>query len=123
MSGDAEARIVIPEGRQRFTWEHLIPIAQLLIERGHVPITKKQKFGFSSTPGGVECRLTRAFTLDDWDAINERFVVPDNLVYFRGLIRDNANKVDMIGIEEISTVDGVMGPEEWEARERAAGRL
>lgn len=110
MSGNSKGCVVIPAGRQCFTWEHLIPVAQLLIERGHLPLRRKDKSGFFSTPGGVVCHLTRAITPDDWDAVADKFVIPDNLVYFRGLIRDNDNKVDMLGIEEISTSDGLMGP-------------
>lgn len=124
MNESSERRVVIPGGRQRFTWEHLIPVAQVLIERGHLPLRRKDRSGFFSIPGGVVCHLTRAITPDDWKAINENLVIPDNLVYFRGLIRDNDNKVDIIGIEEISTLDGgVLSPDEWETRERAAGRL
>lgn len=122
MSSQPDTREVIPGGRQQFGWEHLIPIAKLLIERGHLPIDEESKFGFGSSQIGTMCALGRKFTDEDWAAINERFVIPANVVYFHGLIRDNANRVDMLGWDEVTCLDGVQPIEVWEARERAAGR-
>lgn len=63
------------------------------------------------------CQLTRTFTEEDWAAINERFVIPDNIVFYHGLIRDNANGVDMLGYDEVISMDGPLPAAEWEARQ------
>lgn len=122
MSSQSDSREVIPGGRQQFGWEHLIPVAKLLIERGHLPIRSDSKFGFHPSSGRTMCSLARRFTEEDWDAINQRFILPDTIVYFHGLIRDNVNRVDMMGREEVTFPDGVQPIDVWEARERAAGR-
>lgn len=122
MNTQPGTREVIPGGPQEFNFEHLIPIAKLLIERGHLPIDEDSKFGFSPTQGGMVCALTRKFSEEDWAAINDRFLLPANVVYFHGLIRDNTNWVDMLGWDEVTCLDGVQPVEVWEERERQTGR-
>jgi hypothetical protein len=111
-------------GGQQFGYAHLIPIAKLPIERGHhLPLHRRSKFGFGSRPGRVVCDLSRTITPDDWAAINERFLLPDNIAYYKGLIRDSANGVDFLGCDEIVCDDGLQPISVWEQREREAGRV
>ena len=114
-------RPVIPEGEQEEVYEHLFPIAALLIERGHVPIENPKEFGFCINPRDVVCQLTRRITAEDWHAINERFVLPDNIGYIQGIIRDIVNWVDIIGFDEIST-DGVVESADDQTRSSGADR-
>jgi hypothetical protein len=116
-------RETIPAGEQEWGYHHLYPIAQLLIERGHNPIDNKEKFGFCPTPGGVVCTLTHRFTEEDWAAINERFVLPDNIRWHNGLIRDTANWIDMMGADTMLSRGEVIPIEAWEERQRARGLL
>jgi hypothetical protein len=99
MSTAPDGREIIPAGEQPAPWyRHLLPIAKFLIEeRGHLPIEKPQKYGFWMTAGGFECHLTRSITEADWQAINQRFVIPENIRYHAGLIRDGVNRIDMVG--------------------------
>lgn len=123
MTRHRETREVVPAGEQESGFRHMIPIARLLIERGHPPIDEDSTFGFNPSPAGMVCALGRMFSSADWDAINERFVIPDNIVYFHGLIRDNTNWVDMMGWDEVVCLDGVQSVDVWEERERQAGRV
>jgi hypothetical protein len=118
VSGERE---VIPAGRQPAPgYRHLLPIARLLIEdRGHMAIDRPEKFGFRQELDGYECHLTRSITAEDWAAVNERFVLPENVVYIFGLIRDQVNNIDMVGHDEMFERDGAVSIEEWEARLRA----
>lgn len=119
MTSTGDSREIIPGGEQPlFSYQHLIPIAKFLIEeRGHMPIERPEKFGFIHA-AGFRCELTRRITDEDWAAINRRFVLPDTIGYGDGLIRDNLNRMDIEGIEEMITEDGVIPIEEWEARQR-----
>jgi hypothetical protein len=123
VSNQADDRRVIPPGKQPRAYRHLFPIAQLLIERGHNPIDCPDKFGFCPTQGGMVCTLTHRFTQEDWNAINERFVVPDNIRWFNGLIRDTANHIDMMGTDEIMSRGELIPIGVWEERRRQSGRL
>lgn len=71
--------------------------------------------------GGLKCHLTHSISEEDWTALNEHFVIPDNIVYMFGRIRDQANKFELIGHEEITDVDGVIPIDVWIERQRAAG--
>jgi hypothetical protein len=108
-------REAIPSGEQPAPWyKHLLPIAKFLIEeRGHMAIEKPEKYGCVYGLGGGKFRLTRRITDDDWAAINERFVMPDNIGFFNGLMRDNDNHVDMMGFDTIGDIPA----EEWEAKQ------
>jgi hypothetical protein len=107
---------VIPAGEQPAPWyKHLLPIAKFLIEeRGHMAIEKPEKYGYVYGLGGGRFRFTRRITDEDWAAINERFVMPNNIGFFHGLIRDNDNHVDMMGFDTIDKLPA----EEWEATQR-----
>ena len=50
-------------------------------------------------------------------------MVPTNIAFFAGIIRDNINGVDIIGYNSVQDIDGVVPIEVWEERERKAGRL
>ena len=119
VTGTGDTREIIPEGEQPlFSYQHLIPIARFLVEeRGHVPLSRPEKFGFVKM-NGFRCRLTRRITDEDWAAINQRFALPDTIGYGDGMIRDNLNRMDIEGYDEIITEDGVIPIEEWEARQR-----
>jgi hypothetical protein len=59
----------------------MVPIAKFLIEeRGHLPVDYPQDgFNANGGPGGFTCYLTREITEADWEAINQRFVTPENI--------------------------------------------
>jgi hypothetical protein len=125
MTAAPDGREIIPAGKQPAPWyHHLEPIAKFLIEeRGHLPIHKPEKHGFHMADDGIECHLTRSITAEDWAAINERFVIPDNIGFMFGyLIRDGVNGIDMLGYDSFVGVDGVEGVEgmETEIRQRDA---
>jgi hypothetical protein len=84
-----------------------------------MPVERPDRFGFTQTGDGYECHLTRKITAEDWAAINERFVVPANVVYMFELIRDQDNNIDMVGHDEVADLDGLFSAEEWEERQRA----
>jgi hypothetical protein len=117
----SDQREVIPSGRQPAPWYlHLIPVARFLIEaRGHMPLERPEKFGFTQDYDGFKCHLSRNITEEDWVAINEHFVVPENLVYFLGRILDQDNSIELIGYDTIDDVDGEIPIEVWEERQRA----
>ncbi len=121
MTSTGDPREAIPSGRQPpFSYEHLFPIAKFLIEeRGHLPLSRPEEFGFVRR-NGFRSQLTRRITDADWAAINQRFALPDTIGYGDGLIRDNLNRMDIEGYDEIITEDGVISIEEWEARQRDA---
>jgi hypothetical protein len=129
MTESRSGREVIPAGEQPwFSFQHLVPIAKFLIqERGHGTLPKEEsvvsfEWGFVRM-NGLRCQLTHRITDEDWAAINERYVMPDNIGYRDGLIRDNVNSIDIEGIEAMVCEDGVVPIEEWEERQRAAGRM
>jgi hypothetical protein len=117
----SDEREVIAAGEQPPPWyKHLLPIARFLIEeRGHMAMDRADRFGFTQEGDGYECHLTRKITVEDWAAINERFVVPANVVYIFELIRDQDNNIDMVGHDEIADIGGVFPAEVWEERQRA----
>jgi hypothetical protein len=121
MSSDQGTRHIIPGGRVQFAWRNLVPIVQLLMERGHPLIYDNGNSGFVSTPGRWICSLGRAITADDWEAINERFALPDTIVFVNSVIRDGINKIDIIGFDEIKAPNGVVSIDEWEEQERREG--
>lgn len=117
MTEAPDDREVIPAGEQEFFFEHLFPIARFLIQRGHLPIEDRRDYGFGGTGGGVVCALTHGLTDEDWAAVNERFVLPDNICFIYRVIRDSANHNDIQGVDFI-THHGVATPiAEWEAEE------
>jgi hypothetical protein len=126
MSTAPEGREIIPPGEQPlFSIEHLLPIAKFLIEeRGHLPIDYPQDYGFNTMAGagGFDCHLTREITQADWDAINQRFIIPDTIWYHLGLIRDGINHMDIMGTDTCVGDHGVEPIENLEAeiRERDA---
>jgi hypothetical protein len=127
MTSINDNREVIPAGEQPFwTWDHLIPIAKFLVqERGHGllpkdPTITSYDWGFMQF-NGLRCQVTRRITDDDWAAINERFVMPDNIGYGDNLIRDNINYIDIEGVERIITVDGPIPVEEYKDYEQKRG--
>lgn len=86
-----------------------------------MPLEEPEEFGFTQDYDGFKCHLTHAITDEDWTAINERFVVPGNVVYVFGRIRDQDNGIELIGHDEIEDVDGVIPIGLWEERQRAEG--
>jgi hypothetical protein len=66
--------------------------------------------------------FSRRITEEDWNALNRRLVLPPNIWFHHGLIRDGENGVDFIGVDEILEVDGPQPAEAWEAKERALDR-
>lgn len=123
MSSDDD-REVIPAGEQeRPLWRHLTPMVRLLVEeRGHLIIMEPNKWGFVGMSGRYECGLTRVITDDDWQALKERFVIPRNIGFFKGLIRDNENGCDIVGTDWILTAGGREHVDTYEAKMRAEGR-
>ena len=122
----SDEREIIPAGEQPAPWFlHLRPITRFLItERGHMPIEEvedPEDWGFTQEMDGFECHLTHGITPEDWAAINERFVIPANVVYMFGLIRDQDNNIDIVGHDEITDRDGVIPIDVWEERQRAEG--
>jgi hypothetical protein len=109
-------REVIPAGEQPGAgYRHLFPIARFLIEeRGHMPLENPDRYGYVYGLGGGRFWFTRRITDEDWAALNERFVIPDNIGFFHGLMRDNDNHLDMMGFDMIDDVPA----EEWEAQQR-----
>jgi hypothetical protein len=117
---EQQAREVIPGGEQRPPWYlHLLPVARFLVEeRGHTPIEEPEEFGWTQDIDGFKCHLTHRITDEDWAAINERFELPNTIGYFHGLIRDNLNRVDMMGHDTIISDEGQIPIEEWEAQQK-----
>lgn len=117
-------REVIPAGEQdRPLWRHLVPMVRFLVEeRGHLLINGPEKFGFVGMQSSYVCSLTRVITDDDWQALNERFVIPDNIGFFKGLIQDNENGCDIVGTEWVGLADHRQHVDDYEAELRAEGR-
>jgi hypothetical protein len=46
-------------------------------------------------------QFSRQITGADWKALNEHFVLPPNLWFHKGLIRDEVNRVDFVGVDEL----------------------
>jgi hypothetical protein len=124
MSSAPDGRQIVPAGEQPAPWyRHLLPIAKFLIEeRGHLPLEGPKKYGFHMADGGYECHLTRSISQADWEAINELFVIPENVGYHAGLIRDGINRIDMLGTDTCIGDHGIEPIENLEAeiRERDA---
>jgi hypothetical protein len=118
-----DEREVIPAGKQPMPWyRHLLPIGRFLIEeRGHLPLERPDKFGFAQKFDGYKCELTRGITEEDWAALNERVVIPDNVVYIFNVIRDQMNGVEIVGFDEMEDPDGVIPIDVWVERQRAEG--
>lgn len=106
---EQEQREVISGGRLRpLSWTHLVPTARFLIEeRGHLPLYEPERWGFTSSQAGGLFQLSRRITDEDWDAVQRRFVLPPNIVFYKGLIRDQDNGVTFLGVEELVGNDGV----------------
>ena len=97
MTAPGNPRHVVPGGVHRDPIGHLLPIAQLLIDRGHEPVDSPEELGFQPTPSGWVCSLLGAISSDDWAAVQARFELPATIVYEAGCIRDHANWVDIEG--------------------------
>lgn len=123
MGDKREAPEVVPAGKQNPSWHHMVPIANFLIQRGHPPINYTERSGFTGTMQGMKCRLGYWITDEDWTEVNEAFVIPSNIRYFEGMIRDSLNRVDIIGHEHVTCEDGVQHISVWEELERRMGRL
>ena len=117
-------REVITPGKVRpISWVHLVPIARFLIEeRGHLPIHQPERWGFTSGQSGGLFQLSRRITDEDWEALNGHFVLPPNIWFHKGLIRDQDNGVDFLGFDEVIGLEGVEPIEIWEAKELARPR-
>lgn len=109
-----DGRLIIPAGTFDDAVEHLYPIAQFLRDEAGLRLTWEDPeaspgtadhLGFVGQPDGWRCFLGGPITPEIWAALNERFVLPRNLVYWPaditstggGMIRDNDNWVDIIG--------------------------
>lgn len=79
-------------------WDHLIPIVQALIDAGHQPIKNEEQYGFVEAPHEWKCELYDPITLDDWQMLNEKFIIPENIFYTHGMVRDGAGWVDIYGV-------------------------
>jgi hypothetical protein len=79
-----------------------------------------ERWGLSGT--GM-FQFSRQITDSDWKALNQRFVLPPNLSFHKGLIRDNDNRVDFVGVDELIGLDGLEPVAVWEAKERALDRV
>lgn len=90
----------ISGGEHTFPNKRLYPIVQLLLDRGHELVWESRpdvKMGFVPQPDGYRCWVYGEITPEDWAAINEKFALPDSIVYFNGIIRDSLNWVDILG--------------------------
>src|SRR3954454_206829 len=112
---------MIPAGEQPGPgYSHLFPIAKFLIEeRGHMAIENPDRYGYIYGLDGAKFELTRRITDEDWAALNERFVMPDNIGFFHGLMRDNDNHIDMMGFDTMMSGGVEIPIEVWEERQRA----
>jgi hypothetical protein len=59
----------------------------------------------------------------DWQALNRRFVIPPNIWFDQGLIRDQDNRVDLFGVDEVEGLNGLEPIDVWEAEERELDRV
>lgn len=120
----ADGREVIPAGLQsRPWWRHLVPMVRFLVEeRGHLIINGPEKWGFVGMQSGYVCGLTRVITDDDWRALNDHFVIPENIGFIPGLIRDHENGCDIVGSDWIGPREGPQHVDDYEAKMRAEGR-
>ena len=67
------------------SWKHLYPIARFLVEeRGHLPLYHPERWGFS---GSGSFQFSHRITEADWEAINRRFVIPENIVPLSGSVK------------------------------------
>lgn len=99
----------------QFGYKHMIPIVKVLIERGHLPTSNRPKYGFRGN--GRKCHLTHALTDDDWTAVTDRYIIPENIVWRFGIIRDHENNVQIQGDDTIISGGKEMPIEEWMARQ------
>ena len=77
---------------------HLVPLVEELVARGNRLATPAKPYdGFIGSQSGWECQLVDPIRPEDWTALNERFDIPDRIVYVRGLIRDTLNWADIRG--------------------------
>ena len=119
---DSDPREVIPAGRLRppSSWVHLVPLARfLVVERGHLPIHEPARWGFT---GAGSFQFSRRITEADWEALNQHFVIPPNIWFDQGLIRDQDNRADLFGADEVEVLNGMEPIDAWEAKERALDR-
>lgn len=111
--GHDDGRVIIAAGPLDDGDRHLIPLVEFLVERGHRPIVNQHDHGFFYLAGKRRCWLSRRITRETWQAIAERFVLPDNIVLSPGLIEDKANKVLILGWDRVILEDGLHPVEVW----------
>ncbi len=112
-----DGRLIIPGGTFDNAIRHLYPIAQFLRDEAGLRLTWEVPgagprddgyLGFVGQPDGWRCFVGGTITPAIWAALNERFVLPRNLVYWpaantttgHGMIRDNDNWVDIVGVAD-----------------------
>lgn len=113
---DSDGRYIIAAGPMDGGDRHLISLVEFLVERGHRPIVNQHDHGFFYLAGKRRCWLSRRITWETWQAITERFVLPDNIVLRPGVIADDANEVLIVGWNRVVLDDGLQPVEVWEER-------
>ncbi|MGQ0463995.1 MAG: hypothetical protein ACT4QG_01625 [Sporichthyaceae bacterium] len=127
MTEPDDHREVIPGGWQEEWpgWHHVKPLIRFLVEeRGHLLLHPDEPWGVVPLNGGRDCSLTRMITEESWAALNERFVIPDNIGYMAGFIRDFENGIDISGYDWVIGLDGKnerIEPHEAELRAKGLG--
>lgn len=117
MSEIQDQREELPPPPYQFGYRHLIPIVKVLMQRGHLPIDERARYGFCPGQGMTKCHLTHPLTEEDWAAVTERFVIPEHIVWWNNVIRDQENGVQIQGDRIIIDVEGEVPIEEWMARQ------
>lgn len=126
-----DGRQIIPAGTFFIAVPHLYPIAaflrdtglRLMRERPNAQPGQDGEMGFIPQPDGWRCLVGGPITPEIWAALNQRFALPPTITYHReavgggGMIRDNANYVDILGIaparEQPHTPDPTPPPRRW----------
>lgn len=118
-----DGRLIIPGGTFDDPIRHLYPIAAFLRDEAGLRLTWEVPdagpdgdgyLGFVGQQDGWRCFLGGPITPQIWTALNARFVLPRNIVYWPaanttttggGMIRDNDNWVDIMGTAEPPPAD------------------
>lgn len=115
MTDCQDQREPLPAPNRQFGYRHMYPIAKVLIERGHLPIDYRDKYGFCPSGMGRRCHLTHALTDEDWAAVTDRYILPENIVWRFGIIKDHQNRVQIQGDITIISGGQQIPIEEWMA--------